>query len=129
MDVPAGYSQLTTMTAAKNLGQGSLGAIPAGAAYALVTCEAQGVRWRDDSTPPTATVGMPMAAGDSMMIDTAIPAIQFIAQTAGAILNVTFWKTTNTLMGGRPRKPNAKAVPSAKPRATPRRKNGLGGQG
>ena len=51
---------------------------------------------------------MPMAAGDSILIDTAIVAVKFIAQTSGAILNVSFYKTTNTLLADKPKTPVAR---------------------
>jgi hypothetical protein len=87
------------MTAAKTLGQGTLGAIPAGAQYAVVRCEAQAVRWTDDGvTTPTATLGMPMAVADAPMVFTSnLGALLFIAQVSGAILDVAFYKTANTL--------------------------------
>ena len=50
MDVPAGYSQITSMTADKSLGGGTLGAVPANAAYAFITASVQAVRFRDDGT-------------------------------------------------------------------------------
>ena len=105
MDMPSGiatgYSQITAMTAAKALGAGTLaGGIPAGTQYAVVRCEAQAVRWTDDgATTPTATVGMPMLVADQPMVFTSnLGALLFIAQVSGAILNVSFYKTTNTLL-------------------------------
>lgn len=101
-DIATGFAQVTATSAAFGLSP------PPGTAYALVTAEAQGLRWRDDGVNPTASVGMPMAAGDSILIDTAIVAVKFIAQTSGAILNVSFYKTTNTLLADKPKTPVAR---------------------
>lgn len=65
---------------------------PAGAVMAVVICEAQAVRWRDDGVSPTASVGMPLAVG--VVLETQgknIAAYRFISQAAGAILNVTYY--------------------------------------
>jgi len=61
-------------------------------AYALITIEAQAVRWRDDGTAPTAAVGMPLAVGATLKYDANnINSLQFIGQVAGAIINVTYY--------------------------------------
>jgi hypothetical protein len=57
----------------------------------VVTAEAQTIRWRDDGTSPTATIGMPLAAGSSMNYDGDLNNIQFIQATAGGILNCAFY--------------------------------------
>jgi hypothetical protein len=54
--------------------------------------ETQAVRWRDDGTNPTATVGMPLAVGDTLFLDTsALAVVKFIEQTASAKLNVSYY--------------------------------------
>jgi hypothetical protein len=86
------YSQITGIDgAAKTLAQGSLGAIPASAAYALIQAEAQNVRWRDDGVAPTASVGNLLLVGSSMVYEKKLSAIQFISAVAGAIVNVNFY--------------------------------------
>jgi len=59
----------------------------------LVAAESQGVRWRDDAQNPTASVGMPLAAGQQFQY-TAIDfsKIKFIQQVSGAVLNLSFYK-------------------------------------
>lgn len=53
-----GYQQLTVSTSAVAL------TVPAGALYAVAILEiTNGIRYRDDGTNPTATVGMPIAGG------------------------------------------------------------------
>lgn len=59
---------------------------------AIITVGAQAVRWRDDGTAPTASVGMPLAAGDSLVYDGPLNQLQFIEQAAGARLNVSYYR-------------------------------------
>jgi len=58
---------------------------------ALVTPETQGVRWRDDGTNPTGSVGMPLAAGVTFQYDGDLNKIKFIEDDSGAILNVSYY--------------------------------------
>lgn len=83
---PRGYVQLTGMSAATNLPS-----VPARTRHILITVEAQGVRWRDDGVAPTASVGMPLAAGQTFEYLGNANTIQFIQQVSGAILNVSYY--------------------------------------
>lgn len=80
-----GYQQITNLTLSTAL------TVPDGATLALIVPEAQTVRWRDDGVAPTASVGMPVAALSSMSYDGDLKKIRFIAATAGAILNVSYY--------------------------------------
>lgn len=80
-----GYQQITSLSAAAAL------TVPTGATMALIVAETQGVRWRDDGTAPTSSVGMPLAAGVSLSYDGDLRAIRFIQQTASATLNVSYY--------------------------------------
>lgn len=82
---PKGFQQLTGMSSATAL------TVPAGARIAVLDAEAQNVRWRDDGTAPTATVGMRIIADSEAVYSGNLAAIQFIAETAGAILNVSYY--------------------------------------
>jgi len=85
--IPLGYQQLTSMSSATPL------TVPAGTTLAIFKAEAQSVRWRDDGTAPTATVGMLLATTDTpIFYYGTIVNLQFIQATAGAILNVTYYK-------------------------------------
>jgi hypothetical protein len=53
--------------------------------------ETQAVRWRDDGTDPTASVGMPLATGVSLSYDGDLKAVRFIQQSASAIINVSYY--------------------------------------
>jgi hypothetical protein len=84
---PAGYVQITGLATAKGIGP-----VPAGSRRAVVQAEAQAVRWRDDGTAPTASVGMTLAVGTSLTFEQRLDLLSFIEQVAGAKLNVTFYK-------------------------------------
>jgi hypothetical protein len=64
---------------------------PPEATYALIQPEAQAVRWRDDGTAATATVGYPLAVGAELRYTGNLTKFNVISQTAGAILNVVFY--------------------------------------
>ena len=88
-----GYQQITSLSASTALTvpartQLGLAATPA---IAIITPETQAVRWRDDGVAPTASVGMPLAAGVTLQYDGDITKIRFIEQTAGAKLNITYY--------------------------------------
>lgn len=93
MVLAGGYSRITGLSVAKGLGGGTGGAIPAETAIALVQCETQAVRWRGDGVAPTATVGFLLSPLDVIQFDQRLDRIQFIEATAGAQLNVAFYKT------------------------------------
>ncbi|HEY8879199.1 MAG TPA: hypothetical protein VIN03_16645 [Roseateles sp.] len=85
---PLGYQQITSLSGAQGL------TVPAGTKLALIQAETQAVRWRDDGTAPTATVGYPLAVGSELRYTgtaAALAAIRFIEQTASAKLNVSYY--------------------------------------
>lgn len=86
---PLGYQQITTLSAAVGL------AVPAGAQRALIQAQTQSVRWRDDGTNPSATVGMLLGVttgpSDYFEYDGNLSAIKFIEAAASAALNVTYY--------------------------------------
>lgn len=67
------------------------GGIPQGARFALLKCTAQAVRWRDDGTAPTATVGMLIDVGDEFWYTGALASLQVIQATASAVLDIVFY--------------------------------------
>lgn len=83
---PAGYQQITDLSAAVAL------TVPAGATMAVIEAEAADVRYRDDGTNPTATIGMPLAQGGYLPYSANLAAIKFIQQASGAVLNVSYYK-------------------------------------
>lgn len=80
-----GYQQITSLSSASGLTP------PAGATLALIVPESQNVRWRDDGTNPTASVGMPIYVGASLSYDGDFNKIKFIEETASAKLNVSYY--------------------------------------
>lgn len=84
--VPLGYQQITTLTSSTAL------TVPAGATAAVITAESQAVRYRDDGTAPSATVGMPLAVATTLVYTGTLSAIRFIEQTSAAKLNVAYYR-------------------------------------
>jgi hypothetical protein len=80
-----GYQQITSLSSATGL------TIPQGTTLALIVPETQNVRWRDDGTNPTASVGMPIFVGASLSYDGDLSRIRFIESTAGATLNISYY--------------------------------------
>lgn len=89
-----GYQQISSLSTAVGLTVPSkdpvtgLNVMPT---IALITPETQGVRWRDDGTDPTATVGMPLAAGVTLQYDGDLRKIKFVEQTASAKINISYY--------------------------------------
>lgn len=83
-----GYQQLL----AAAVDAGTLLTVPDGTVLALVICEGQAVRWRDDGQDPTTTIGMPLAVGQTLRLDSqGLKRTKFISQVAGAILNISYY--------------------------------------
>jgi hypothetical protein len=80
-----GYQQIILLSSATGL------IVPQGATLALIVPETQNVRWRDDGTDPTASVGMPIFVGASLSYDGDFNRIKFIETTASAKLNVAYY--------------------------------------
>lgn len=88
-----GYQQITSLSAATGLTVPVTDAtgLSAKPTIAIITPEGQAVRWRDDATAPSATVGMPLAVGVTLQYDGDLTKIRFIEQTAGAKLNISYY--------------------------------------
>jgi hypothetical protein len=88
-----GYQQITSLSSstALTVPQKDLSGLAGTPRIAIITPETQGVRWRDDGVAPTASVGMPLAAGVTLQYDGDLSQIRFIEQTASAKLNVTYY--------------------------------------
>ncbi len=86
---PKGMKKISTLSAAKGLDDTT--AIPTRARVALIQAETQNIRWRDDGTDPTASIGILLAAGDSMMYEGPLSKFRFIETTASATVNVSFY--------------------------------------
>lgn len=80
-----GYQQITSLSSAAGL------TVPGGTAYALIQAETQAVRWRDDGTNPTTTVGMRIPAGGELRFEGQFSRLKFIEEAASAKLNVSYY--------------------------------------
>ena len=88
-----GYQQIADLSSAVKLTvpQKDLNGLVGTPRIAIITPETKGVRWRDDGVAPTASVGMPLAAGVTLQYDGDLSQIQFIEQEASAKLNITYY--------------------------------------
>lgn len=88
-----GYQQITSLTAAASLTVPTrdLNGLSCQPTVAIITPLTAAVRWRDDGTAPTASVGMPLAAGVTLQYDGDLTKIQFIQNGGTAELNVTYY--------------------------------------
>jgi hypothetical protein len=81
-----GYQQITSLSAAVGL------TVPKFARYARISCTAQAVRWRDDGTNPSATVGMLLPVNTPFFYDGDLSAIKFFEAAASAVLDVSYYQ-------------------------------------
>ena len=88
-----GYQQITSLSSATGLTVPTQ--TPDGSkqqpTFALIIAETQGVRWRDDGTAPTASVGMVLPVLVTLSYDGDLNRIRFIQQAASATLNVSYY--------------------------------------
>lgn len=83
--VALGYQQITDLSSAVGL------TVPTGATRAIIAPLTKDIRWRDDGTNPTASVGMPVAAGTYLSYDGDLNRIRFIQTAASAELNIVYY--------------------------------------
>lgn len=89
-DKPLGYSQILCATAT------GLGTVPDGTKMAVIIPETQNVRFRDDGTNPTASVGMLLTANSVLFYRGTMSAIKFIEVTTTAKVNISFYGSQNS---------------------------------
>ena len=89
-----GYQQITSLSSATSLTVPSkdINGLVATPSLAVIRCETQGVRWRDDGVAPTASVGMPLSVGDVLLYDGDLKKIQFIEQASSAKLDISYYR-------------------------------------
>lgn len=90
-----GYQRITSLSAATNLTlpqtqPGGIGTLMK-PTLAVIIAETQAVRWRDDGTAPTSSVGMPLAVDTPFVYDGDLTNIKFIEQTASAVLHISYY--------------------------------------
>ena len=89
---PLGYQQIVS----GGLGSAVGFTLPASVAglipgYAIVQCQGGTVRWRDDGTPPTNTVGMTIPANGELDYCGDMSAIQFISSSGTPTLDISIY--------------------------------------
>lgn len=84
--IPNGYQQITSLSSATAL------TVPDKSCLAVIQPESQNVRYRDDGSNPTASVGMKVVANDILFYTGDFAAIKFIEETTSAKLNVTYYR-------------------------------------
>lgn len=82
---PKGFQQLTSVSASTAL------TVPNGATSALIQAENQAIRWRDDGTAPTASIGMLLQSGATLQYNGDLTAIRLIETIASATINVAYY--------------------------------------
>lgn len=88
---PVGYKQITSLATAVGL---TLPNAPAGTQIgaAIIQNNTTGtVRWRDDGTAPTSTVGMLIPAGGELDYFGEMTAIQFVSASGSPILDISYY--------------------------------------
>lgn len=87
---PCGYQQLTVTTLQSLTIPAACNGAPV---LAVIKVETQAVRYRDDGTAPTSSVGMPVAVTDApIYYEGTISALQFIAQVSGGVVDVSYYR-------------------------------------
>lgn len=84
---PLGYGQDTTISSAS-----ALPTVPAATTVALIQAEGADIRWRDDATNPTASVGMLLAEGTAFWYRGTFSAFKAIQVSSGGVLNVAYYQ-------------------------------------
>ena len=84
---PCGYQQITAAT----LAAATALTLPANATMAFIQVDTAGVRWRDDGTAPTASVGVQLASAGSFWYYGDLTKIEFIAVSGSPVLNVSYY--------------------------------------
>lgn len=86
-----GYQQSTSLSTSAAI---NLPSIPSNAQSVIIDVENAGVRFRDDGTDPTSSVGRPIAAGQSLCYANDPHSIRIIGQTGTPAINVTYYAGT-----------------------------------
>lgn len=80
-----GFQQITDLSSASGL------TVPNETELAVFSIEGASVRYRDDGTSPTSSVGMLLHSGTVFEYNGPLNAIEFIEVASGAKLNVSYY--------------------------------------
>lgn len=86
-DNASGYEQITSLSSAKALTLPTYGPHPS---WAMIQCESQAVRFRCDGIDPTASVGMRLPVGQTLMLNSNLSDFRVIEETGSAKVNVSY---------------------------------------
>ncbi len=92
--VPLGFCALSSLSSVTSLSACSNG-IPNGVTYAVICAYVSAINYRDDGVAPTSaqgTGGQGISAGSCIPYNATFTALQFIQQSSGAILGITFYR-------------------------------------
>jgi hypothetical protein len=91
---PNGYAQYANMAAAIDLATNPTTgpALPESSVRALIQAEGADVRWADDGTTPTASLGMIIPNGVVLEYEGDLSKIKLIQAAASAKLNVSYYR-------------------------------------
>ena len=89
---PLGYQQISATTLVASTGL-NLPTPPVGRPImaAVIQCNGGTVRWRDDGTNPTASIGMSLATGSELDYYGEMTAIKFIVSSGTPILDISYY--------------------------------------
>lgn len=89
---PKGFRTLDVSSTAVDLADAT-GGIPSSATRAIISVATDAIRWRDDGSDPTASVGIYVAANASLEIPSreSILAFKAIRVTTDAVLNIAYY--------------------------------------
>jgi len=90
-----GYQQITDVSSAVGFAS-----VPTGAEFVRIQCEDQAIRWRDDGTNPTASIGMLLYPDCLIEYEGSLSAIKFIETVASAKVNCTFYGYQDVTLTG-----------------------------
>ena len=85
--VSAGASQM-----ALAVGTNTTLAVPAGATLAEICVETAAVRYRDDGTAATSSLGIPVASGTCFQYSGPLASLSFTAQSGSPTIDVSYYK-------------------------------------
>jgi len=82
---PEGFEHITGLAAANSP------TVPKGAKYALITCTTQAVRYRDDGTDPTSTIGTFIPTDTPFWYAGNLGKLRFIEAALNATLDISYY--------------------------------------
>jgi len=85
--VPLGFQQVTVTSSSESLPE-----IPKDASFAYIQCQDDPIRWKDDSTDPTAAEGHRMFDGDDLFFTADLHKFRFILESGTPVLTISYYK-------------------------------------